>query len=58
MEAATARVKTKRSDAAAEQAKAREHLENILTKTEELQGQICGDVSKRFKGRKVHLMGM
>jgi len=58
VEAATARVKTKRSDAAAEQAKAREQLENILTKTEELQGQICGDVSKRFKGRKVHLMGM
>jgi len=51
------RIEAKRSEASAEQVLTKKHLENVLDISGELQNQICEDVSKRFKGRKVHIMG-
>lgn len=57
VKSSSSRIEAKRSEAAAEQVLTNEHLENVINKSGELQDQICEDVGKRFKGRKVHVMG-
>lgn len=57
VKSSSSRIEEKRSEAAAEQGLTKEHLENVINKSGELQTQICEDVAKRFKGRKVHIMG-
>jgi len=57
VKSSSSRIEAKRSEAASEQVQTKEHLENVINKCGELQDQICEDVAKRFKGRKVHVMG-